>query len=96
MVKNLPCNAGDSGSIPDQGTKIPHPAEQLSPLATIKGPPCTETKDARDARKILGAATKTKSSPINQSINQYFFLKKEVNLGGLLLIYKYTRYFLYG
>ena len=37
VVKNLPCVAGDSGSIPDQGTKIPHPAEQLSPLATIKG-----------------------------------------------------------
>ena len=23
MVKNLPCNAGDLGSIPGQGTKIP-------------------------------------------------------------------------
>ena len=30
MVKNLPCNAGYADSIPDQGTKIPHPAEQLS------------------------------------------------------------------
>ena len=27
-VKNLPCAAG---SIPDQGTKIPHVMEQLSP-----------------------------------------------------------------
>ena len=24
MVKNLPCNAGDAGLIPGQGTKIPH------------------------------------------------------------------------
>ena len=24
VVKNLPCNAGDESSIPDQGTKIPH------------------------------------------------------------------------
>ena len=24
MVKNLPSNAGDVGSIPDLGTKIPH------------------------------------------------------------------------
>ena len=27
-VKNLPCNSGGEGSIPGQGTKIPHP-EQL-------------------------------------------------------------------
>ena len=30
MVKNLPCNAGDSGLIPGWGTKIPHAAGQLS------------------------------------------------------------------
>ena len=30
VVKNLACNAGDRGSIPGQGTKIPHAAEQLS------------------------------------------------------------------
>ena len=30
MIENLPCNAGDSGSIPGQGTKIPHTVEQLS------------------------------------------------------------------
>ena len=34
VVKNPPCNAGDSGSIPGGGTKIPHAAEQLSPWAT--------------------------------------------------------------
>ena len=31
MIKYLPYNAGNTGSIPDQGTKIPHPAEQLAP-----------------------------------------------------------------
>ena len=30
MVKNLPYNAGDTGSIPGRGTKIPHAAGQLS------------------------------------------------------------------
>ena len=30
MVKNPPCNGGDSGSIPGQRTKIPHAAGQLS------------------------------------------------------------------
>ena len=34
MVKNPPSNAGDAGSIPGQGTKIPHAAGQLSPRAT--------------------------------------------------------------
>ena len=34
VVKNLPCNSGDAGSIPGQGTKIPHAVEQLSPLST--------------------------------------------------------------
>ena len=30
MVKNPPCNAGDMGSIPGQGTKIPCATEQLN------------------------------------------------------------------
>ena len=37
MVKHLPSNAGDRGSIPGGGTKIPHASEQLSPpLATTE------------------------------------------------------------
>ena len=34
VVKNPPSNAADVGSIPGQGTKIPHAAGQLSPCAT--------------------------------------------------------------
>ncbi|XP_055441260.1 uncharacterized protein LOC129655187 isoform X2 [Bubalus kerabau] len=34
VVKNPPCNAGDQGSIPGRGTKIPHAEEQLSWSAT--------------------------------------------------------------
>ena len=40
VVKNLPSNAGDMGSIPGQGTKIPHAAGQLSPCATTTEPVC--------------------------------------------------------
>ena len=29
VVNNPPSNRGDAGSIPDQGTKIPHAVEQL-------------------------------------------------------------------
>ena len=34
LVKNLPSNAGDVGSVPGQGTKITCAVEQLSPHAT--------------------------------------------------------------
>ena len=55
-VKNLPCNAGDMASIPDQGTKNPPAAEQLSQGATTR-----ESTTRRTSR----AATKTQHSPIN-------------------------------
>ena len=38
VVENPPCNAGDEGSIPGRGTKIPHAVGQLSPRATTKDP----------------------------------------------------------
>ena len=38
MVKNPPSNAGDAGSIPGGGTKIPHAAGQLSPRASTREP----------------------------------------------------------
>ena len=38
VVKNPPSNAGDVGSIPGQGTKIPHASGQLSPRATTREP----------------------------------------------------------
>ena len=44
VVKNPPSNAGDIGSIPDQGTKIPHAARQLSPWATSTEKPARQNK----------------------------------------------------
>ena len=35
VVKNLPSNAGDEGSIPGWGTKIPDATGQLSPCACM-------------------------------------------------------------
>ena len=40
VVKNPPSNAGDVGSIPGWGTKIPHATGQLSPSATSTEPMC--------------------------------------------------------
>ena len=41
MVKNPPSNAGDVGSIPGRGTKIPHDVGQLSPRAATTEPMCS-------------------------------------------------------
>ena len=35
-MKKPPSNAGDVGSIPGQGTKLPHAAGHLSPQATAR------------------------------------------------------------
>ena len=40
VVKNPPPNAGDTGSIPGQGTKILHATGQLSPHATTTETAC--------------------------------------------------------
>ena len=60
MVKNLPCNAGDTGLIPGQGTRIPHAMGQLSL--------CTATlqwKIMHDVTKNLCAPTRTGRTQIN-------------------------------
>ena len=36
VVKNPTCHTEEVGSIPNQGTKIPHAMEQLSPRATTE------------------------------------------------------------
>ena len=47
MVKNPPCSAGDRGSIPGQGTKIPHADRQLSPGSTTREKLACHYKRAR-------------------------------------------------
>ena len=51
MVKNPPSNAGDTGSIPGRGARIPHAAGQLSPRTTATEPTCS------------GARTTTREKP---------------------------------
>ena len=38
VVKNLPASAGDLGLVPDLGSHLPHPEEQLCPCATTIKP----------------------------------------------------------
>ena len=43
MVKNPPSTAGDVGSIPGRGTKIPHATGQLSLRAATIEPVCSRS-----------------------------------------------------
>ena len=63
MVKNPPSIAGDKGSIPGWGTKIPHGVEQLDPC-TATGEPC----DAR--KKACALQQKTQAQPKKEKINK--------------------------
>ena len=68
MVKNLPCNAGDSGLIPGWGTKIPHAAGQLS-LST------TNTEPLHSGVYILQLEREAHVSQLRHDaakINKYF------------------------
>ena len=77
MVKNSPCNAGDVGLIPCQGTKIPQAAEQRR-QSTATAEACAphsprdnhrahgpQREIPRDSVRILHAAAKTRESQIN-------------------------------
>ena len=47
VVRNSPSNAGDAGSIPSQGIKIPHASEQLSLHAAATELTCLNYREAR-------------------------------------------------
>ena len=56
MVKNLPSDVWDSGSIPDQGTKIPHVSGQLNPHAATREKPTSHGKKSYKLQLRLDAA----------------------------------------
>ena len=58
MAKNPPSNAGDAGSIPGQGTKIPRAMGQLSPRATTTDP-AHSGAHAPQRESLSAAATET-------------------------------------
>ena len=41
LVEDSPSSAGDVGSVPSQGTKIPHPVGQLSQCIATTEPRCS-------------------------------------------------------
>ena len=52
MVNNPPSNAGDVGSIPVQGTKIPHAVGQLSLHATPKTQHSQKRRKKKKEKKL--------------------------------------------
>ena len=72
----LPCNAGDMGSIPGQGTKTSHAAEQLSPCHNDWT--CTPQLESVHPH----AAIKTGQS---QTINEYFLKDWKTETGSGVL-----------
>ena len=71
-VARIPCTAGDEGSVPSWGTKIPHAMGQRAHTATTERKRHYERvyvpywKIPHDAVKILHAATKTRCSQISK------------------------------
>ena len=65
LAKNRPCNAGHVGTIPGQGTRIPHAAGQLGPRTT-PAEPGSCSRQSHTATENLRAATKTQHSQINK------------------------------
>ena len=61
VVKNPSCNAGDAGSTPGLGTKIPHATKQLSPRATAR--------ESMHCNERSHDAAKTWFSQINKYMN---------------------------
>ena len=66
VVKNLPCNAEDVGSIPGWRTKILHATVQLTPGTTTAEPRSRNQRIHRPQQKILRATTKTPHSQKNK------------------------------
>ena len=65
MVKNPSSNAGDTGLIPGQETKIPHAVGQLSPRAATTEPACSGAR-APQLERSPRATPKARHSQINK------------------------------
>ena len=65
MVKNPPSKAGNAGSSPGQGTKIPHAMGQLSPRAATTEPMHPGAR-APQLERRPHATTKARHSQMNK------------------------------
>ena len=70
VVKNLLCNAGAVGSIPGQGTKIPHSVEPLSLGAITRERPgvAMKTQHSQKEKKPCTSIVTTSKSAMLQNL----------------------------
>ena len=66
MVKHLPCGAGEVGSTPGGGTKIPPATEQPSPHSAASGGPTPQLKDLCHNESSRDTAKSQCSQTINK------------------------------
>ena len=66
VVKNPPCNAGETGSIPAQGTKTPTCHAESKPMRLLESLCAVMKKTPHDTEKIPHATTKTLCGKINK------------------------------
>ena len=84
VVKNPPSNAGDVGSIPGWGTKIPHAMGQLSLQATTCLSLCASTREPACCKLqspcalVPIATTGPTTTKAAKWANKYIFLKNSV------------------
>ena len=62
MVKNPPSEAGDIGSIPARGTKVPCATWQLSLCATTRALACRNENPAQPKKKSAFPASESKTA----------------------------------
>ena len=84
VVKNPPSNAGDKGSVPGWGTKIPHATGQLSLCATTREAhtlqllsPCTLQPVLPSKRSLCTATSKSPCAPKKTQHSQKLKKKKK-------------------
>ena len=80
VVKNLPCDTGDTGSIPGGGAKIQRPAEQLSPCTTKEAcapqwRPCVPQVGPDAVKYTKTNFKKDTKSTISQKNNTFGYVK---------------------
>ena len=53
VVKNLLCHAGDTGSLPDQGTRIGHASRQVRPGAPTRQSMHPDRKISKQQNNVI-------------------------------------------
>ena len=76
VVKNPPCNAGDTGSVPGRGAEIPYATGQLSLQTSTTEPESSRASEPQLAKERSGMPQLRADTA---KLIDYFLKRKEVN-----------------